>query len=1658
MSESLGKAVLDLTADNKQLVGTVAASRVSTVREFVRAAKESKLAMAAGMAAVGVAVGIGLYKVGKEFDEAYDAIQVKTGATGKKLESLKGSFRNVVRDVPADFKEAGEAIGEVNTRLGLTGKPLEDRTKQFLELSRITGTDVKTNIESVAKAFVDWEVPVKRQGKVLDGFFRLSQRSGMSVSDLASSVQKFGSPLRQLGFSLDEAAAMFANFERSGVNTQTMVPGLKLAIRNIINPTDELSKKMKEAGINAQEPKKGLQQIMEVMTNEAIPATTRTAFAMEVFGARAGADMAEAIKQGRFAVDDFIGVFRNGQSTIIGTGEDTMDLSEKMQILKNRGLLALEKPAMFVFEGLTKVADAVLSLVSAFEALPAPVRGMIGQIALVVASTLLLVFAFSKVKAAFIATRALLMANPYVALIAATVMIAYLIASNWSKIQRFLSRTWGSITSAASRAWGKVRGAIVGPLLDAARKAISIASSILQFFASLPGAFARAAYNIGISIVNGVLSGVSSLAGILRNALETALQEAIFGLSPFSPVEHGGRKYIGEPLGRGAIAGWVYGSAELPEKLSDRVKEAVDRARETVERERGKFTASWSTLADDALAAFDAIQGQIKTKSEKLLRDLQQKRNKEALLEAINNARDELVEAEKRQATSEAKGQLGEAEKELSELKQDKGESPEEFAKRKEAAEKKVADAKKAVTDAEIADTKRIKDAQKALDDALVARQEARLQREAEKERKELDARIALKRRHFQQALEALERSLTKEGATRKEANAKILALFERFGVRYKGAGEAAGAAFARGLNESRNKAAAAAEGIHKTTQQPLQAVSKNAKEAGESLKGGGGLAGAAGGAGEGLDGLAGAAGGASGKIKGLKQQAADLAKEKIGKTTEEAESKFKKLGLAIGLGTTAIIALRSAMVRSALASSFGMLVGALGKARAAFMLLNATMLLNPYVAIAAATIAIVALVVTHWDQVKAFLSGAWEKIKSLAETAWNAIKGFFSRWWPVLLIVMTGGAGAILVAIIKNWDKIKDFTEDAFDKIKRFFSKWWPVLLGVFTGGIGLIVVEVIKHWDDIKDFTAKAWDTIKDYFGKYWPILLGVFTGGIGLIVGLIIKNWDQIKEKTLNVWRAIREAVANIWDGIRTKIAAVISGVRETIANVVDGIREKMSNVWDSIRTAVGNAWEAVRDKIVNSIKGAIETVRNVIGDVVGWLADKWSAITSRVGTFADSVKEKISTAFEGAANLVIGFVNAIIDAINIIPGVDIGHVGKVGGGGGGGKGKKGGKRPAGAQGPVGRHFSGGVVNTPMAIVGEEAPRHPEYVIPTNPAYRGRAIGLTMSLMNELGIAGVPGFFLGGVLGKAVDVLSGGIGGLLDKLPSPGDYLPGWLQPMGKSLISSVTDWIGDKIGGIFGIGGDDKKMGKLVVSGAMDTFIKMFARADQIDSKHYPYVYGGGHGSFNGPYDCSGAVSAVLNAGGFLGSPITTDGLKTFGGAGDGSMVTVGVRGSTGKDAHTMMQLGAHFFESGSGHGAQWVSGWSGAFPIHRHPPGMAKGAVLGMDPMGMALLDPKVVGWGLREGGVYTGMPYLGTFHDGGVASREGLAHVDKGERMSPEGADKALREHTDALNRLLESGTTDVIEALVEVVSERQGYKHTRGRRRTASDGRMAIT
>jgi cell wall-associated NlpC family hydrolase len=112
--------------------------------------------------------------------------------------------------------------------------------------------------------------------------------------------------------------------------------------------------------------------------------------------------------------------------------------------------------------------------------------------------------------------------------------------------------------------------------------------------------------------------------------------------------------------------------------------------------------------------------------------------------------------------------------------------------------------------------------------------------------------------------------------------------------------------------------------------------------------------------------------------------------------------------------------------------------------------------------------------------------------------------------------------------------------------------------------------------------------------------------------------------------------------------------------------------------------------------------------------------------------------------------------------------------------------------------------------------------------------------------------------------------------------------------------------------------------------------VIAAGNQINET--PYIWGGGHGSFTSSgYDCSGAVSFVLNAGGFLSSPLDSTGLETWGSPGAGHWITV-----YANSGHTFAVIAGISWDTVgdlSGTGPRWhTTTESTSGFIARHPDG------------------------------------------------------------------------------------------------------------------------
>jgi hypothetical protein len=140
---------------------------------------------------------------------------------------------------------------------------------------------------------------------------------------------------------------------------------------------------------------------------------------------------------------------------------------------------------------------------------------------------------------------------------------------------------------------------------------------------------------------------------------------------------------------------------------------------------------------------------------------------------------------------------------------------------------------------------------------------------------------------------------------------------------------------------------------------------------------------------------------------------------------------------------------------------------------------------------------------------------------------------------------------------------------------------------------------------------------------------------------------------------------------------------------------------------------------------------------------------------------------------------------------------------------------------------------------------------------------------------------------------------------------------------------------------------------------DAVARMLAEARRLDAMrpHTSYVWGGSHGSSptppDGPFDCSSAVSHLLQVGGFHNPTMDTTLLVDWGEPGPGRYVTIFVK-PYGAEAHTFIEFMPNVARAAerfwgtsglfAGHGPGFISGseFTAAYLTgfqQRHPPGL-----------------------------------------------------------------------------------------------------------------------
>ena len=285
----------------------------------------------------------------KEFDEGRDTVIKLTGATGDMAKQLTKSYSNVSRSIVADSADIGEAIGEVNTRFGINGEELESLSTQYLKFAQITGSDVVSSIDDTQKALSTYGKGVEDASGFLDALAKTSQQTGVDTSTLTKGIISNATAFQEMGLSLEQAVAFMGQLETSGANSETVLNGMRKALKNSAGEGKNLDQALLELQSEILNGTNGMDGLNA---------------AYELFG-KSGDQIYGAIKNGTLSFEDLTSAVVAAGGAVDDTFAETLDSTDGIKLsLQNLKVTAAELIDKFLKENGPAIENVITAVVN----------------------------------------------------------------------------------------------------------------------------------------------------------------------------------------------------------------------------------------------------------------------------------------------------------------------------------------------------------------------------------------------------------------------------------------------------------------------------------------------------------------------------------------------------------------------------------------------------------------------------------------------------------------------------------------------------------------------------------------------------------------------------------------------------------------------------------------------------------------------------------------------------------------------------------------------------------------------------------------------------------------------------------------------------------------------------------------------------------------------------------------------------------------------------------------------------------------------------------------------------------------------------------------------------------------------------------------------
>jgi hypothetical protein len=167
-----------------------------------------------------------------------------------------------------------------------------------------------------------------------------------------------------------------------------------------------------------------------------------------------------------------------------------------------------------------------------------------------------------------------------------------------------------------------------------------------------------------------------------------------------------------------------------------------------------------------------------------------------------------------------------------------------------------------------------------------------------------------------------------------------------------------------------------------------------------------------------------------------------------------------------------------------------------------------------PWVALAAAVVAVAVLIIKYHTQIWAFIQRVWHDILAVIMAAWNWVKSN----WPLLVGIITGPIGLAILWVVQHFGQITTAVRTVLNAVRTAWDATWGAIrtafavfihagiitpFGTITGAIRTVLSAVSAAWNS-------TWNTLK---GAFRVFVVDGILGPLGLIVNGAAKAFGWV-----------------------------------------------------------------------------------------------------------------------------------------------------------------------------------------------------------------------------------------------------------------------------------------------------------------------------------------------------------------------------------------------------------------------------------------------------------------------------------------------------------------------------------------------------------------